>query len=403
MAEETEKLRRELQIAQETIRVKDQRILDLNTEVQSLRMQVATLQKARPKLSPKNLISSFQTALVRMQEGLEVGEARVNYVVGGFDTDLKVAVTLDDEGKIAFQLPELEDVVPFENLSTMRLSLVPVGRPPTLPPQTAEVPNLIGMSKEAAVEAIERAKFKVGNIEEQISTTAPGTVIGQNPDRFYRSQVESPIDLTISKVRNAKVPSVLGIGREDAIEVIRAARFTVGEITEQVSDSPAGTVIWQSIAADTLVPIETQIDLLIAKPKMATVPNVVGKPVDEARTAVEEAELEVGQVAEKESRQPTGTVLGQQPEAGETVRVGTTVDITVSKIEKAVVPDLSGLTREKAEKVAAENHLKIGDVIRRRSRKLAGTVIGQRPDPGTKVPTGTSIGLTVSRGWGPPG
>ena len=87
-----------------------------------------------------------------------------------------------------------------------------------------------------------------------------------------------------------------------------------------------------------MVSVETQIDLLIATPKMVTVPNVVGKPSDEARTAIEKAELRVGQAAEKESRQPSGTVLDQKPDAEETVRVGTTVDITVSKIEKAIVP-----------------------------------------------------------------
>ena len=180
MTEEIVKLRHELQIAQETIKIKDQRVTQLNAEVQELRAQVAKLQKVRPKLAPENLITPFRSALIKMQEGLDLGEGRVNYVIGRFDTDLRVAVVLDDEGNLAFQLPELEDVVPFQNLSQLSLSLVPVGTPPTLPPQTAKVPNLLGMSRAAAAETIENA-LSMGRLATRVGGSARPR--GRSPER----------------------------------------------------------------------------------------------------------------------------------------------------------------------------------------------------------------------------
>ncbi|MFX0199204.1 MAG: PASTA domain-containing protein [Candidatus Hodarchaeota archaeon] len=468
MPEEIERLKRELEEAKETIRIKDHRITDLSKEIQDLRGKLDTLQRERPKLAPENLIDSFGIALVKMQEGLKVGEGRVDYMISKFDIDLKAAVTLDEQGSINFQLPKLEDIIPFENLSTLHLSMKPVPRPSAPPPETAEVPSLIGMSKDAALESIKTAKFKVGTIKERTSVTAPGTVIEQSPDRYSRVKIGSPIDLIISKVREAKVPNVIGMDKDDAIEVIRSARLAVGKITEQVSDSPPGTVISQSIAADTLVPVETSIDLLIAKPEMVTVPDVVGKGIKDARKTIEKAKLKVGEIAEKPSAEPKDTVIEQSPEAGKEVpvetlinlvaakpemmkvpnvigmkreeaveiiertklkvgrilekeseeppdivieqkpeagvkvAVDTAIDITLSKPEMVVVPNLIGLRREEAERVASETHLKIGKIIVRKSKKPKDTIIGQKPNQGTKVPGGASIGLTISKGMTPP-
>ena len=122
MSEDQDSIRRQLEEARETIRLKDDRIANLNTEIQGLQERLVILQRERPKLKPENLISSFRTALEKMQEGLKIAEGRVNYVVSKFDTELKVNVTLDEEGNINFQLPKLEDIIPSENLSNIRLS-----------------------------------------------------------------------------------------------------------------------------------------------------------------------------------------------------------------------------------------------------------------------------------------
>jgi beta-lactam-binding protein with PASTA domain len=91
-------------------------------------------------------------------------------------------------------------------------------------------------------------------------------------------------------------------------------------------------------------------------------------------------------------------VIGLHPTAGAEIPPGTAVVVTVSRSETVIVPDLAGLPQDEAERVAAWHDLKVGRIIRRRSREPAGTVIGQKPEPREKVPAGTSIQLTVPIG-----
>ncbi len=465
MSEDISKIKRDLEEAKETIRTKDQKIVDLNTRIQDLQGKLDTLQIERPTLKPENLIYSFKTALEKMQEGLKISEGRVDYIVSKFDTDLKVNLTVDKEGEINFQLPKLEDIIPSENLSNLRLSIVPVPKAPIQPSEAVEVPNLIGELKDAALEAIIKAKLKVGKITERVSQTPPTTIIEQDPEPYSRTLVGSSIDLIISRIKEVKMPNLIGMDTENAIDTIKMSKLTVGKITEEISDSPVGTVISQSITADTLVPVETSIDVLIAKaemvtvlevigksikdakrdiekarlkvgkitevpsekakytvitqspevgkevpvrtlidlviarPRVITVPNVIGRPRESATKTLEKAELKVGKIIEKTSREPPGAVIVQKPEVGIKVPISTAVNITLSKAEMIVVPNLVGMERSQAKRIADRKHLRIEEITEQLSRKPKGMVLEQKPSSGVKVPTGTSLSLLISRGW----
>ena len=80
-----------------------------------------------------------------MQEGLDTGQGRVNYIVNNLEIELKTAITLDDEGNINFQLPKVEDVIPLENLSKMNLSVTTAPKPAVPPVDTREIPGVIGL------------------------------------------------------------------------------------------------------------------------------------------------------------------------------------------------------------------------------------------------------------------
>jgi serine/threonine-protein kinase len=380
MLEEIEKIKRELEEAKETIRIKDQRIIDLTNKMQDLRKKLDILQRERPKLKPENLISSFKTALEKMQEGLRMGEGRVDYMVSKFDIDLKVNVTLDEQGNINFQLPKLEDVIPSENLSTLSLSIKPVPKVLGPPPDTVEVPNLIGMLKDVALESIKKAKLKEGKITERVSLTAPGTVIEQDPVPYSRTLIGSPIDLIISKVREVKVPNLIGMDKDNAIDIIRISKLAVGKITEEVSDSPPGTVFSQSITADTLVPVGTAIDLLIAKPKMVSVPDVIGKKIKDARKIIGEAKLRVGKITKEPSGELKDTVIKQSPEAGKNVSVRTAIDLVIARPKKYIKPE--DVPEEEAKRVldflnSAKTAKEIADAVKFSEERDVGVKIAQ--------------------------
>jgi len=64
---------------------------------------------------------------------------------------------------------------------------------------------------------------------------------------------------------------------------------------------------------------------------LTVVPNLVGKTREEAIKALGEASLRLGDVSEKGSEEPSGRVIGQDPEAATQINVGETVHITISK------------------------------------------------------------------------
>ena len=95
------------------------------------------------------------------------------------------------------------------------------------------------------------------------------------------------------------------------------------------------------------------------KDKVA-VPSVVGKTVDEATAAIEEAGFELGKVEESfDDNVEAGQVISQDPKGDSKQAKGTKINLSVSKGTKAItVPDLSGKTADEAKKELTANGLK---------------------------------------------
>jgi beta-lactam-binding protein with PASTA domain len=120
------------------------------------------------------------------------------------------------------------------------------------------------------------------------------------------------------------------------------------------------------------------------------VPNLVGMTVGEARDALDGARLELGEVS------GTGDVVrDQDPTAGTEVEPGTAVAVGVAVAEPSVVvvPDLVGTLVSEAPDVLEPLGLTLGGVSGE-----GDTIRSQSPVPGSEVPSGTAVDVTV----GPP-
>ena len=129
------------------------------------------------------------------------------------------------------------------------------------------------------------------------------------------------------------VPNVVGMEQSAAESAITAASLTVGNITEQYSDTvPAGHVISQDPIAGTSVPINSSVNLVVSLgQQMVEVPNVVGMTQADAQAAIGTAQLVVGTVTEEYSDTvPGGNVISQDPAAGTSVPIGSAVNLVVS-------------------------------------------------------------------------
>jgi serine/threonine-protein kinase len=131
-----------------------------------------------------------------------------------------------------------------------------------------------------------------------------------------------------------------------------------------------------------------------------TVPDVAGSPVSDARTEIEDAGLQVGEVeTEFSDEEPKGTVLDTDPGAGTKVEKESKVDLIVSGGEAPVeVPEFVGSTVAEAQADAKE----AGLTLRVREVFSAtvdeGTIGAQNPPAGEKVATGETVTVNVSKG-----
>ena len=129
------------------------------------------------------------------------------------------------------------------------------------------------------------------------------------------------------------------------------------------------------------------------------VPALVGMTEDEARLAIGEAGLTVGQVSRESSDDvPTDEVIRQDPNRDVYVDPGTDVDLVVSLGKPEVqVPYVVGQPREAARDALRAQGLKVA-ATEVESDEPKGQVISTDPAAGQSVAEGTLVTLSVSDG-----
>ncbi|KAE8763849.1 Stk1 family PASTA domain-containing Ser/Thr kinase, partial [Georgenia thermotolerans] len=197
---------------------------------------------------------------------------------------------------------------------------------------TLEVPEVAGKSQADAQAALDKAGLPLGEVREEYhDTVAKGTVISSSPGAGEVVPHTTAVDLVVSAGRQpVDLPDVTGSTRDEAAAALEGAGLTVGDVTEQFSDSvPAGTVISQAPTAGSAQLYRGDaVALVVSKgPELFAVPDVVGQQVREARSALEGAgfTVEVHEVLGGFF----GTVRAQDPAAGTMLPRGGLVKLTV--------------------------------------------------------------------------
>lgn len=132
-----------------------------------------------------------------------------------------------------------------------------------------------------------------------------------------------------------------------------------------------------------------------------TVPNVEGMPAAGARQVLAGASLVAVEAGVRpEPGQPVGTVVDQNPPAGAVVKEGRRVYLTLSGGEVLVnVPALRGRSLRDAKFALERQGLKVGEIAFSSSDTYpSNTIIEQELPEARRVPRGTMVGVTVSRG-----
>ena len=128
------------------------------------------------------------------------------------------------------------------------------------------VPNVLGQDVRTASALLRDHGFTVNEVH--VAGGVAGAVIGVSPKVGTALTVGSKVTLTVSDgapVQTVTVPNLIGLSRSTALLELFRCDLTVGEVIEEPSDSPAGTVIRQSPTPGSLVAPGTKLKITVSR------------------------------------------------------------------------------------------------------------------------------------------
>lgn len=197
------------------------------------------------------------------------------------------------------------------------------------------------------------------------------------------------------------VPQVVGQTQQQAETALAEAGLKVGQVSESPTlDVAPGVVTAQSPEAGVEVKAESSVDMSVSVVPQVNVPDVVGKTQSDATAALAERNLVVGTTSfVYDTEVEAGYVKSQEPAADTEVEAGTAVALTLSKgTQTGEVPNVVGLAEKDAVATLEGAGFKVATTKASNLGVPAGEVMSQAPAPGTEVPTGSNVTITVSTG-----
>ena len=200
------------------------------------------------------------------------------------------------------------------------------------------------------------------------------------------------------------VPNFRNMTFQEAEEYLEKEdiNLKVKEGKEVISeDIEKGRIVSQDPSADERVKEGSTITVNISKGLgESSVPNVVGKMESELDDYLKAAGFKLGKVSRESSDKPEGTVIRQDPEAGETAEKGSKINVVVSdgSMDNAVVPYLIGKSQADAQAALEAAGLRLGEVSSDYSSSPEGEVIWQEYSSNTQLKRGSSVKIKVSAG-----
>jgi eukaryotic-like serine/threonine-protein kinase len=363
-----------------------------------LEQQVSVMQRERPEIPSEKLITSFMDSLGSMNRELDKSPGRTNYQVNNMNVSLRTNLSLKDNA-IRFQMPRPDDVIPPENLSTIEFTIQATPKEIDLS-KYIEVPDVLGMMNDNAESAITDAGLKIGEVQQNDSDLPQGSVIAQLPSANSLAEPDAAVDLVISRFIYEKVPNVVGFDLESAIEIITKSGFNSGEVTKRTDASKEGTVLGQSIEPGKEAIIGSRIDLVVSINRTVKAPDVQGMKLNEAKEKFRPLNLEVGEVDTVESDEEPDTVLKQEPEAGDSILEGGSVNLYVSKkkvpAHENTVPNVVRMNISKATEVLKTEGLVVGKITNKVHVGKEGVVLSQDPKPDSPIKRKRTVNLAIS-------
>ncbi|GLX36626.1 serine/threonine protein kinase [Streptomyces roseochromogenus] len=262
--------------------------------------------------------------------------------------------------------------------------------------QFTKVPNLLGKTEAQARSQLSAAGLGVKRVDRKFSDAFDrGTVMNSTPEGGKQIRGNGAVVLTVSRGPELiSVPDLKGRPLEEAKAELTKAGLAPGIVTQAFSQDVAqGSVIETNPLGGNKRAPDTAIPLVVSKGRPIPVPAVTGKPLDQARAALEAVGLTAQAAPEQvNSPSPAGTVVGQSVAAGASAAAGDSVTLTVSKGPRQVlVPDVTNQDVDPARKTLEALGFKVK--VDRPFLSFSNTVETQSVPAGQGAPEGSTITL----------
>lgn len=259
------------------------------------------------------------------------------------------------------------------------------------------VPDVAGMSESEARSAIEGAGLTyVRGDDVESDTVDEGKAVSSEPGSGTAALLGTEVTVHFSSGSSTvTVPDVSGKSQDDAKKALEDTGLTVGNATTQDSTTVAkDKVISTDPASGTKVDRGTTVSLVLSTGQ-TTVPDVTGKSQEDARQAIEDAGLRVGNVTYGDSNEDKDTVASTDPAAGTKADLDTEISIVLSNGPS--VPDVTGMTESDAKQTLSNSgytsvEVKTTSVS---SESQDGVVVSMSPTAGSSASTSKTITITI--------
>lgn len=215
---------------------------------------------------------------------------------------------------------------------------------------------------------------------------APGKPLG----RFQTAKifVSKGIEMLI-------MPDLTGKTREEALELVKKARFNTPQISEDFHDTvPEGQISSQDPAPNASVAHNTIVKITVSKGRQpVSMPDLVGKPSQEAQNELTQVGLQPQVTEDFSDSVPKGKVISQSVAPNTTVHRLDQVNLVISKGPEVVaVPNVFGKSEGDA-RAALES---AGFTVNvKRTFGDSKRVLNSNPSAGTQAKVGSTVTITL--------
>ncbi|MBW3068019.1 MULTISPECIES: Stk1 family PASTA domain-containing Ser/Thr kinase [unclassified Actinomyces] len=227
-----------------------------------------------------------------------------------------------------------------------------------------------------------------------------GTLLGLSASGFFGG---GPTPTPTPTATAVAVPNVSGMSESDAQAAIEGLGLVYEKGEDVNSDTvDAGLAVSTDPGDGTSVLLGSTVTVHFSSGSaMVDVPDVTGKSQADARTAITDAGLSVGDVTTEDSADvASGAVIRTDPVAGTPVERGSTVSLVVSS-GKTTVPNVVGMSQEEGQAAITAaglnyNSSTVEETTNDESKDDQYVVTAVDPGAGSSVDTGQSVTLTIT-------